>query len=98
MFLTDNPGPVPVYGYICRLTTTPFRRAFVTVVDMYGRKAGDHWSWRSVDPRGNTSCGVTAIAQTMIAAYATAARIAADPKARARTMRANPNTRSKANG
>ncbi len=94
MFLTIPKPVTPTYGYICRLSLTIPRRIYATVVDMDGHKDGDHWAWRSVGAHGDIERGITAIAMSRAVAVALATRIAADPKAFTRYLRANPNARS----
>jgi hypothetical protein len=94
MFLTDHPTPVPVYGYICRLSLSTPRHIYATVVDMDGRTDGESWAWRSVGSHGDIERGTSAVSLSRVVAVAIATRLAADPQAFTRYLRANPNARS----
>jgi len=94
MFLTTPKPVTPTYGYLCRLSLTIPRRIYTTVVDMDGRNDGEHWAWRSISAYGYVERGITAVSLSRAVAVATATRLAADPKAFTRYLRANPNARS----
>ena len=94
MFLTPHKPVTPTYGYICRLSLAIPRRIYATVVDMDGRKDGESWAWRSVGSHGDIERGTSAVSLSRVVAVAIATRLAADPKAFTRYLRANPNARS----
>jgi hypothetical protein len=98
MFLTTPKPVTPTYGYICRLSLTIPRRIYATVVDMDGHKDGDHWAWRSVGSHGDIERGTSAVSLSRVVAVAIATRLAADPQAFTRHLRANPMRRDGGTG